>query len=1547
MAATDKPFRDQRLLDIVFAVSNILMLLSVFWMLWQDYAREYKVEMREFRKVEVGVAQAGALDAVNDASLEKEFTDKLATLKAAKEKLEKDENQNKLKEARANLASLKPKQERTEAAYQAVKADVDSITSFLYIAEENGDSELAKKYRAQLIELNKNLGTAQAERDKVVDEMKVQRFVLDDIEGSYTKAAGDFKKVNDKVDTQVKLAIAKRWTFADTVRALPVIDGFASPVKIQQYTINDVPIDYNFKYVTRFDRCTTCHLGIDRPAYSREKLEALAKEDNNFMEKGREKAIKLYDARVGKTSEGQDAKGNPVLDREDIAKVPNPHDITPVDVKSVLTPSRITEFAAHPRLDLFVGSNSKHPAEKFGCSSCHYGQGSGTSFLDASHSPNSSKTREEWHKDKGWEPAHMWDYPMLPHRFVESSCIKCHHEVTDLISTDNRVEAPKLIKGYNLIKEYGCFGCHEISGWKGPNRVGPDLRLEPTPPLEDLLPIEKVRAENDTDNRPGNMRKVGPALSRVSEKVSQSWMEKWIRSPSSFRPDTKMPHYYGLSNNREDELPKEQKTFPDTEIASIAHFLMHTSKTYVQNADKQHAADKKDPRAASKDETRLLELLNVPRLNTEQQSEVKAIKARMKYRKEVKLVDLAPKHKGDAAKGRLLFTERGCLACHTHQGTQTTQGSGALLAPGVHSEAAFGPDLSQVAEKLGGNTPEARRWLIQWILNPHVHSPRSRMPVTHLSPDEAADVAAWILTQPAGDSLGSDWKTLAVKQPSKEELQALAKVYLTRMLSDRDMEAFLKGMNDEQLAKYRKDPKSSSSVTEEWRLILGDIAEDEKALVFDDVRSEDALKFYLGKKAVGRLGCYACHDIPGFETAKSIGVGLNDWGKKPADRLAFEDIKNFYEKHYYGVDSLSDKDVKKDGKEPYEKFYAEALLDHHAPQRLGYLNQKIRDPRSYDFNRIRAWDDRSRMPKFTLGRPRMTKEERDALKDDATAKETMTRFEGRKYVEEAKAREAVATFVLGLVAEQVPTKSINTPTGDRLAEVKGRQILDKFNCAGCHTIRPGVYDFNLGDKTRAKLDFALEAQNNLIDKLGVIRFPNHTNWVGRNAVGDRLTAHAVLPHFRELLNANEEKEAWLVLTLSEALRYTDSKGQVQNIPSSTPIYISIDDLGRKASGIKSGADIATHFGATNPYGGAFSDLLVPYLNQRDPKKYPLNEGDSAEARASLPPYLMGQGERTQTDWLVRFLLDPQKVRKLAILRMPKFNMSKEEAQAIADYFAGVTRQTNPGVSLPYPIEPLPQQDDLDGTYWRKKTADYLAHLKVAPAVDMDGVLIKGKTAYQQRLDEYKPVWEKLSKAQEGKLNEELQKLKDASKARKSSIEEKQKALKKDEGKKADLQKEIDLLETAEKNAQEDEKRLQGEIKKLDVASLQKRWEEDEAYAADAYRMLTSRKMCLQCHQVGSYAPSEKDKQGPPLALASSRLRPGWLTQWINQPQRFVPYSSLMPTYFSEKEQKWQPIHSGPALEQIHALRDALINYPRISEMPINRIHNPDAPADKK
>ena len=60
--------------------------------------------------------------------------------------------------------------------------------------------------------------------------------------------------------------------------------------------------------------------------------------------------------------------------------------------------------------------------------------------------------------------------------------------------------------------------------------------------------------------------------------------------------------------------------------------------------------------------------------------------------------------------------------------------------------------------------------------------------------------------------------------------------------------------------------------------------------------SPDSLKYYLGKKAVGRLGCFGCHDIPGLDSAKPIGTGLMDWGKKKSDKLAFEDVARYIAK---------------------------------------------------------------------------------------------------------------------------------------------------------------------------------------------------------------------------------------------------------------------------------------------------------------------------------------------------------------------------------------------------------------------------------------------------------------------------------------------------------------------------------------------------------------------------------------------------------------------------------------------------------------------------
>src|SRR5262249_4961608 len=286
---------------------------------------------------------------------------------------------------------------------------------------------------------------------------------------------------------------------------------------------------------------------------------------------------------------------------EQVRGLPRPDDLQVKPIPSSrLTDARVTEFCAHPRLDLYVGPNSKHPAERFGCSACHAGQGSATSFNLASHTPNDVETKRRWEHERHWHPDHFWDFPMLPSRFIESSCLKCHHQVTDLISSDNRNEAPKLLRGYSLIKENGCFGCHEIAGRKGGRQVGPDIRLEPYPSRDDLIasgpggPTEVVKLDADPDNAPGHMRKVGPSLFRIAEKTNPVWTAKWISAPREFRPETKMPHFYRTSNNHPSVLPDDQKRFPDAEVYAITEYLFRVSKDYLKDVEQSHKNAAKD-----------------------------------------------------------------------------------------------------------------------------------------------------------------------------------------------------------------------------------------------------------------------------------------------------------------------------------------------------------------------------------------------------------------------------------------------------------------------------------------------------------------------------------------------------------------------------------------------------------------------------------------------------------------------------------------------------------------------------------------------------------------------------------------------------------------------------------------------------------------------------------------------------------------------------------------------------------------------------------------
>ncbi|MCI0457151.1 MAG: c-type cytochrome [Gemmataceae bacterium] len=1654
MAATDQTYREQKRLDLVFGVSSVVLLVSTIGMFVQDYNRPWKTEQRQFRDVESALATRQALNDLPHPKVYEEAKQAVETARDNRQKKKKYKTADgseveqtadeRIAELERELARLQPQKEAKAARLGDVKAQVESYRSFYDIAiEHNGPTSAeARAYKERVEKLQAELAAAQADLDAVLADMKAATREKDQLEGPLRVAETRLNRVTDDLVRRARAAVSKQWGVGDWFRSLWIIEAFASPTKIHQFTLHDLTIDYNFKGVTRFDRCMSCHLGIDKPAFTKENLRALLDVPDDLHSR-------LEQTREILTELREQFKDKPDLDK----LYPNPDHLTLKPLSGgKLTPARVNEFCAHPRQELFVNSNSKHPAEKFGCTICHSGQGSATDFYWASHTPNTPAQQQQWQKEHGWGSVHHWDFPMSPRRFVESSCLKCHHQVTDLITDGNKHEAPKLLRGYNLIRENGCFGCHEIAGTKDGKPIGPDLRLEPSPPLELLPPEVRARVLEDRENPPGTLRKVGPSLFRLAEKTNEDWVARWVKSPRSFRPDTRMPHFYGLSNNDPSVLPKDQKQFPDAEVLSIARYLFEESRKYLGEVEKLQQNKEQELAKAQKtidDDTALLG--NKAKLADMTNAQKDAIKKRIEEAKtRIAMLKAAPpihskdqtaalaKLKGDVARGRKLFSERGCMACHSHSATHKEHGEEgtADYLPPVLGEADFGPTLSQITAKLGTRADakaSARVWLVRWISNPHQHSARTRMPVTHLTEQEAVDVADWLLAQKATD-LG-DWDSTRITFPARstttekslnDTLQDLARVYLVRIISKRDMDRlFGEGLDATRVSDLPEDEKKlAERLAPTYK---------EKDQAKRELMQRDQLLWYNGRKAVGRLGCYGCHDVLGFDNAKPIGTPLNEWGKKPSDRLAFEDINNFLKDKYTVVESWTEEGIasvlaKK--KEPYEKFFADALLGH---SREGYLHQKIKDPRSYDYNRLRAWDDRSRMPQFKFAHPRPSRPESgEELKDRvawekaagtalapggrivralafeprgevtveansnpevllslvvydpdgsqvADAKglgaqlqvnftpqkkhkyyrvevsnhgtteaqvelaypgkdvvlpaEPAALMQARAEKAEAEAREAVMTFVLGLTAEAIPLHYLPSPSTDRLAEIKGRQVLDKFNCAGCHTIRPGVFEFKVTPAQLKQLesDYQKTTENEALEQ--DFFFPESKRWAGHLPPDPHVLLARGMP--------SRTRQPVLALSLSEALAFKDDKGSVKDIRASSTLRLLPGDVTfPPRHAMASPQALRDFLRDQGPYGGAFADLLAKYLvewgeSQKAAGKENLYEavgGESGNARAAVPPLLINQGERTQPDWLYRFLLDPQRIRRMTVLRMPRFNMSEDEARLLVHYFAAVDRLNNPSLGLTFPHPALPQRGDLNDAYWRARSAEYVKRLESMSRDEPKNGKKKGKTFYQETLEELGPVWARIEKDTKAQADEaESQRKKAEAMLKDLEAQEKKE---KDAVKLTEIKLKVKAADETLKFWGGESERLKALAGKMSVDVLREQWRDHEAAAHGGFRMLT-RGICSTCHEVGNQKPGQAT-QGPSLNIVNERLRPEWVTRWIANPKRHVPYNTPMPPVFPRNGKEYRELVVGEPLEQILTVRDALMNWLVVSELPLNR-----------
>jgi cytochrome c553 len=506
------------------------------------------------------------------------------------------------------------------------------------------------------------------------------------------------------------------------LRDAPLLDPFAPVTKIEQKVFPELTEDYNFAQIGRVDRCITCHKGIDKVA---------------------------VDPKTGV--------------------------VTPLYTEAN-TPERV--YRTHPNPKLYVSSVSKHALDKVGCTVCHGGLGWGLSFADAYHTPNSPAQEKEWEEKYHWHHGESWTYPMLPMKYVESACFKCHRDQAHANPEDRFIkeipQAPLWNKGLDIVERSGCFGCHKLDGF---SVAGLDKWIAEIPEGEDRRGWAMATS----------IRKTGPSLKRVASKwTSKDRMFKWIWRPRELRPTTNMPHIFGQPNN--------------TGIDPVTghDYDMRTRAEAWGLAELIWSLSEKDWK---------------PGIG-------------------------APPVKGDAERGKILFggdldnevRSIGCVACHSTKDFPNPEDETKTVD--------FGPDLSTV----GSKTTEA--WIYTWLKGPSHVWPGTRMPSLRLSDQQAADIAAYLVS---------------LRDPAWEKDEPAPPVEAA--VRDAALEAA------RAWARPGQDPeKSVRDATPGERLLM------------------------VGRRAIERYACFGCHEIQGYENKERIGTelgGSEGWGSKDVDRLDF------------------------------------------------------------------------------------------------------------------------------------------------------------------------------------------------------------------------------------------------------------------------------------------------------------------------------------------------------------------------------------------------------------------------------------------------------------------------------------------------------------------------------------------------------------------------------------------------------------------------------------------------------------------------------------
>jgi outer membrane murein-binding lipoprotein Lpp len=269
--AKPEPGRDPQMarrtegLNVLFAATSVLLLIAFSWMIWADYDREWKAYQNAFNSMEVKLTAQQ-----RDEALGKAGADRVKALEAQLQKGDQEiaAHRSEVQAAQDAVAKVHAEWYGIDQDYRFTKAEIDVRRYEYEEADHNHKSsapaklkllqDLEAKWGALRLKLE-DVKAREAAANAKVDELEKTRL---DAEKAQKEALGEYNRLQEKLRKIDNTHGFGRFVYF--VRNLPVLDLANPSLKVAQIMPANLNDDVIFSATPKVDRCTTCHLGIDK-----------------------------------------------------------------------------------------------------------------------------------------------------------------------------------------------------------------------------------------------------------------------------------------------------------------------------------------------------------------------------------------------------------------------------------------------------------------------------------------------------------------------------------------------------------------------------------------------------------------------------------------------------------------------------------------------------------------------------------------------------------------------------------------------------------------------------------------------------------------------------------------------------------------------------------------------------------------------------------------------------------------------------------------------------------------------------------------------------------------------------------------------------------------------------------------------------------------------------------------------------------------------------------------------------------------------------------